>query len=82
MVGGIADQVLPVSPVRTEYTNLVVGTEGAGKKAEGVELLDPPAIRGITLPTGCVLHMTGVYQPYLESILLKDLVHRYPVNSR
>jgi hypothetical protein len=44
MVGGVADKIGPVPPVRPKDTDLIVGAEGAGEKSIGMEALEPLAI--------------------------------------
>jgi len=80
MVGGVADKVRPVSPVGTKDAHLVVGAEGTGQEPIGVETLEPLAIGNIGLPARHVLHMAGIYQVYLKSMLFEDLVAGNPVD--
>jgi len=81
MVGGVADKVRPVPPVGTQDAYLVVGAERTGQEPIGVETLEPLAVGDITLPARHVLHMAGIYELYLESVLFEDLVTGNPVDS-
>ena len=47
-----------------------------------VELLNPLAIKHVSLAAGHVLHRLRVDQDHLETGFLKDLVRRYPVDAR
>jgi hypothetical protein len=80
MVGGVADKVRPVSPVGTQDTYLVVGTKRTGQEPIGVETLKPLAVGDIPLAPRHVLHMAGIDQVYLKSVLFEDLVARNPVD--
>ena len=80
MVGGVADKVRPVSPVGTQDAYLVVGTKRTGQEPIGVETLEPLAVGDIALAARHVLHMAGIYELYLESVLFKDLVAGNPVD--
>ena len=69
VVGGVADKIGPMPPVRPKDTDLVVGAERAGEEPVGMEALEPLAIRDIGFASGHVLHMPGIHELYLEPVL-------------
>ena len=82
MVRGVTDKVRPVPPVRPQDAYLIVGAKGAGEEAIGVEALEPLAVGDVALSSGHVLHMAGIHELYLESVLFEDLEGRDPVDPR
>src|SRR5690606_39152366 len=69
--GHLADQGLSLPYIISEFPGQVVGLETAIEQAKRVELLQPPGIAHIALPTRHVLHMPRVHQIYFKAIIQK-----------
>lgn len=50
------------------------------EQSNRVKILQPLAVQYVGLTTGDVLGMAGVYQAYLQSAVLEDLIQRHPVD--
>ena len=60
--GAVLDELGAVAEESAEGTHLGIGAEGSGQQAQGVELLQPLAVKHVRLAAGDVLDVAGVDQ--------------------
>ena len=73
MEGGQLNEVVAMTPQRTERADFVVGTKGPAQQSHGMKVLNPLAVGNIGLSAGHVLDVMGIDQPYVDLALLQNL---------
>ncbi len=77
----ITDEAVPMAPVGTQHTDLVVGTKGGRKQAKGVQLLEPLTVLHVAFATRHILDVARIDQVNLKAIAFQNLEQGHPIDA-
>ena len=81
MKGGQLDEIVAMTPQRTDRANFGVGTKGTTQQSRRMKVLNPLAVGNIGLSARHVLDVMGVDQSHVDLALFQNLEKRNPVHS-
>ncbi len=81
MVGGVGHEHRALAEIAAQHADLVIGPEGGGQQAKGVELLDPLAVEDVGLAARHALQLPRVDESDLEAALAEELEEGDPVHA-